>query len=89
MGERASTYQLDTPSKDKTEQAHKAYTDKYLAHVTDGQLVNGFDEFYKDPQNRAIKVDEAAIAVLRHIAGDPPDVIKALTDTLRNLSKEH
>jgi hypothetical protein len=52
-------------------------------------LVNGFDEFYKDPQNRAIKVDEAAIVVLRQIAGDPPDVIKALTDTLRNLSKEH
>ena len=89
MGERASTYQLDKTSRDKTEQAHKAYTDKYLAHVTDGQLVNGFDEFYKDPQNRAIKVDEAAIAVLRQIAGDPPDVIKALTDTLRNLSKEH
>ena len=57
--------------------------------MTDGQLVNGFDEFYKDPQNRPIKVDEAAIAVLRHIAGDPPDVIKALTDTLRNLSKGH
>ena len=89
MGERASTYQLDKTSRDKTEQAHKAYTDKYLAHVTDGQLVNGFDDFYKDPQNRAIKVDEAAIVVLRQIAGDPRDVIKALTDTLRNLSKEH
>ena len=51
--------------------------------MTDGQLVNGFDAFYKDPQNRAIKVDEAAIADLRQIAGDPPDVIKALTDRPR------
>jgi hypothetical protein len=80
MGERASTYQLDKTSRDKPE---------HLTHVTDGQLVNGFGEFYKDPQNRPIKVDEAAIAVLRQIAGDPPDVIKALADTLRNLSKEH
>ena len=36
-----------------------------------------------------LRVDEAAIVVLRQIAGDPPDVIKSLTDTLRNLSKEH
>jgi hypothetical protein len=89
MGERASAYQLDKPSRDKTEQAHKAYTDKYLVHLTAGQLVNGFDQFYKEPLNRPIKVDEAAIVVLRQLAGDPPDAIKALTDTLRNLSKEH
>ena len=90
IGERASGYKLsetDKSCRDKAKAAGDAFTSKYLAHVTDRQLVDGLDAFYKDPRNRSILVTSATVPVLRQIAGDPADVVKAETEALRNHSK--
>jgi hypothetical protein len=60
-------------------------TDRYLAHVTVGQQVEGLDVFYKDYRNRKILTINAIWIVLNEIAGTPRSTI----DTLIENSRKH
>ena len=43
---------------------------KYFSPVTNDQLVDGLDEFYKDFKNRSILLGSAVNVVVRQIAGE-------------------
>jgi hypothetical protein len=51
--------------------SYEFYNDKYLKNVTNGQPVDGLDDFFKDYRNRRIRVNNAAWLVLNAIAGTP------------------
>ena len=47
------------------------YSDKFLKEVTNIQLADGLDEFYKDYRNRSIRISNGVWLVLNSIAGTP------------------
>jgi hypothetical protein len=47
------------------------YSDKFLKEVTNIQLADGLDEFYKDYRNRSIRISDGVWLVLNSIAGTP------------------
>src|SRR5882762_8931768 len=55
----------------QTGASYTEFSEKFLAHVTNGQLVDGLDIFYKDFRNRRIEADNAVWLVLNSIAGKP------------------
>jgi hypothetical protein len=73
-------------------EAVKSYSDltaKYLTDVTDGQLVDGVDDFYKDYRNRKILIPNATWLVLQGIAGTPQDKLDKMIENWReNASTE-
>jgi hypothetical protein len=56
---------------------------KYLKDISNVQLVDGLDDFYKDYRNRAIIVSKGVWVVLRSIAGTPKDELEKLIENLR------
>jgi hypothetical protein len=62
---------------------------QYLANVTNGQLVDGLDEFYKDYRNRTIRINGAVWLVLQGIAGTPKEKIEMMTESWRKNSHDH
>lgn len=59
------------------------YRAKYLGNVSNLQVADGLDEFYKNFRNRSINVNDAVWPVLRQIAGDPTPEINSLIENLR------
>jgi hypothetical protein len=65
--------QLQLRERDAVEARFAARTKKYLENVSDGQISDGLNEFYKDFRNRSIRVFYAVDIVLRQIAGEKVD----------------
>jgi hypothetical protein len=57
--------------------------DKYLGNVTNDQLVDGLNDFYKDFRNRRIRVNDATWVVVNDISGTPKEQLAAIIDALR------
>jgi hypothetical protein len=55
----------------KHHESYEFYRDKYLNHVTNGQIADGLDVFYKDYRNRKITVSDGVWLTLLAIAGTP------------------
>jgi hypothetical protein len=56
---------------------------KYLGEVTNVQLADGLDDFYKDPKNRRIRVYDAVWLVVNGIAGTPHDELDKMIESYR------
>lgn len=63
--------------------SYNAYTAKYFSNVTNEQLVDGLDNFYKDYRNRRIKASGAAWIVVKGIAGTPQSEMDKLIESWR------
>jgi hypothetical protein len=59
------------------------YSDKFLKDVTNSQLVDGLDVFYKDYRNRKIRIHDAVWLTLNAIAGTPQGDLDKMTDNFR------
>ncbi len=59
------------------------YMRRYMSTVTNGQIRDGLDDFYKDFRNRSILIPDAMWIVVRQIAGDSKPDIEHLTEQLR------
>jgi hypothetical protein len=69
----------------KIMESYDSYNDKYMKGVTNGQLVDGLDDFYKDYRNRRIKVHNAVWLVSNAIAGtSQADLDKRVENFRRN-----
>ena len=67
-------------------QAAKTYSDnarKFFSDVTNVQIVDGLDSFYKDHQNRSIRLKAAVWLVVNAIAGTPQDDLDKMVEYLR------
>ena len=65
---------------------NKSYGDygtKYFTNVTNYQLVDGLDSFYKDYRNRSIKVHDAVWLVVNSIAGTPQKELDKMIENWR------
>jgi hypothetical protein len=51
--------------------SYSVYSEKYLKDVTNSQVADGLDEFYKDYRNRSIRISNGVWLVLNSIAGTP------------------
>ena len=65
---------------DVIEARFRERAEKYFGKVTNGQVSDGLDEFYKDFRNRAIPVHHAVDVVVRQISGESVD---GLVNSLR------
>jgi hypothetical protein len=68
------------------EKAHDSYSDfgkKFFSNITNSQLADGLDVFYKDYRNRSIRVSDAVWVVVNSIAGTTQEKIDQLTENLR------
>lgn len=72
----------------KTTDSYSEYQSKYLADVTNGQLVDGLNTFYKDYRNRKIRVTLAVWLVLNGIAGTPEDRLNKMIESFRRNASE-
>jgi hypothetical protein len=59
------------------------YSDKFLNEVTNVQLADGLDEFYKDYRNRKIRIHDAVWLTLNAIAGTPQAEIDKMVENFR------
>jgi hypothetical protein len=67
-------------------EAVKSYQDygaKYLTNVTNDQIVDGLDAFYKDYRNRSIRVHDAVWLVANSIAGTPQNELDKMIESWR------
>jgi hypothetical protein len=67
-------------------QALSSYSDfsgKFFTSVTNTQIADGLDVFYKDYRNRSIRVYDAIWVVANSIAGTPQEKVDKLTENLR------
>ena len=79
---RASNKALD-PCLDKVAESYSEYNEKYLKNVTNGQLVDGLDNFYSDYRNRRITLKNAVWLVVNGIAGTPQDQLNKMIENWR------
>jgi len=68
---------------DRSIQSYTKYKNKYVSNVTNGQLVDGVDEFYSDYRNRRITVDNAVWLVMNEIGGTPRAQIEKMIENWR------
>lgn len=66
-----------------TVQSYEDYDTKFFKNVTNGQLVEGLDSFFKDYRNRRIRVSNAVWLVVNSIAGTPKNELDKMTETWR------
>jgi len=59
------------------------YSEKYLKDVTNDQVADGVDEFYKDYRNRKIRIHDAVWLTLNAIAGTPKANLDKMIETFR------
>jgi hypothetical protein len=59
------------------------YNHTYMSNVTNGQIVDGLNEFYKDFRNRRIRVGGAIWIVVKDIAGTPKEEMEKLIESWR------
>lgn len=67
---------------DVIEARYREKAAKYFGKVTNGQVSDGLDEFYKDFRNRSILIHYAVDVVVRQISGENVD---AMVTSLRRL----
>jgi hypothetical protein len=70
--------------RDPAADARRTYrerTERYLAHVTVGEISDSLDAFYRDYRNRAISVPDGFEIVLRSLKGED---VKALIQARRS-----
>lgn len=68
------------------DQAVRSYNDqsrKFFPNVTNVQLVEGLDTFYKDYRNRSIRIKNAVWLVVNGIAGTPQDKLDKMIENYR------
>jgi hypothetical protein len=63
--------------------AYNDYSDKFFTHVTNDQLADGLDAFYKDYRNRSIRVHDAVWIVVNNIAGTPQEEMDKMIENWR------
>jgi hypothetical protein len=69
----------------KITESYDFYSEKYLKEVTNDQLADGLDEFYKDYRNRSIRISSATWLVLNSIAGtDKAELEKKIENFRKN-----
>jgi hypothetical protein len=88
LGENFSIWgMMKTPTADpavgKAVSSYDQFSNKYLTNVTNGQVVQGLDEFYSDYRNRRIKVASGVWIVLNEISGKSKDEMQKLIETYR------
>jgi hypothetical protein len=71
-----------------TTQSFAKLVDRYLKHVTSGQISDGLDEFYKDYRNRTILVEDGVWVVLVSTAGMPQPEVNKIIETFRRNREE-
>jgi hypothetical protein len=69
--------------------SYNDYVQKYLNHVSVGQIVDGMNDFYNDYRNRSILIPDAAWLVLNNIAGTPKDQIDKMTENWRQAASKN
>lgn len=72
--------------------SHKSFDSlsaKFFSNVTNGQLVDGIDSFYKDFRNRGIRVPDAVWVVVNEIAGTPKQDIDGMIEGWRQNATKH
>jgi hypothetical protein len=77
-----------TPCISSVTSSYGEHIDKYLAHVTNDQLVDGLDVFYKDYRNRRIRIRYAVWLVVNGIAGKPQAEIDRMTENFRESASQ-
>ena len=60
-----------------------SYKKKYLADVTNDQIVDGLDSFYSDYKNRRILIPDAVWLVANGIAGTPQKDLDKMIESWR------
>ncbi len=68
---------------DKVTESYQFYAHKYTKDVTNIQLADGLDVFYKDYRNRKIRVENAVWLTLNAIAGTPQADLDKMVDNFR------
>jgi hypothetical protein len=59
---------------------------KYFHATPVEQFKQGIDKFFRIPENRQVHVSQAAVISLMQIAGEPEEIIRALTEEARKLA---
>jgi len=65
-----------------------ANEDKYMSHVTVGQVTDGLDSFYEDYRNRSIHVSKAFWIVLNSIRGTPQPELDKMIEENRKVAQQ-
>jgi hypothetical protein len=64
------------------------YDSKYFTHVTNGQLVDGVNQFSSDYRNRGIRIYAAVWLVVQGIAGTSQAEMEKITESWRQNSAD-
>lgn len=67
----------------QTIDSYTEYNRKYLSNVTNVQVADGLDTFYKDFKNRSILINSAVWLVLNQIAGTPESELDIIIQKYR------
>jgi hypothetical protein len=78
-----------TPCMSDVNKSYSDYSDKYFSNVTNDQLVDGLDNFYKDYRNRKIKVPDAVWLVVNSISGKPQNEMDKMIENWRQSASKH
>jgi hypothetical protein len=78
-----------TPCMSDVNKSFSDYSDKYFSNVTNDQLVDGLDNFYKDYRNRKIKVPDAVWLVVNSISGKPQSEMDKMIEKWRQSASKH
>ncbi|MGA9966505.1 MAG: hypothetical protein WBQ10_15000 [Terriglobales bacterium] len=78
-----------TPCMSEVNKSYSDYSAKYFSDVTNDQLVDGLDNFYKDYRNRRIKVPDAVWLVVNGIAGKPQSEMDKMIESWRQSASKH
>lgn len=73
----------DDPARAKAVASYSEFGDKYLKHVTSGQMVDGLDKLYSDYKNRRIMVWGAVWLVANGIAGKSEAELQGMIESWR------
>lgn len=79
----------ETPCISDSHKSFDGFSAKFFSHVTNYQLVDGLDSFYKDFRNRRIRVPDAVWVVVNEIAGTPQKDVDRMIEGWRQNATEH
>jgi hypothetical protein len=70
-----------------SERLYREYDKKFFANVSNGQIVDGLDQFFSDYRNRRIRVHNAVWLVTNGIAGTPEAELQQMIESWRKNSE--
>jgi hypothetical protein len=80
--------QLNDPAYISATKSYDDHWDRFVAQATFREFLHGLDNFYADPRNRPIKIQNGMWIVMNEISGQTPGMMLSMIEAWRQKAAE-